>query len=105
MFTSPPVVIERAGQDRLQSDPVDRRRSSRDQRAGQLGVLEALDRPDLAAVDRDLADVENVGAGGFAVGEAVSETFLLGLSQRIDGQVCVWVEPSTMIPTRPPGIG
>ena len=51
------------GQNCVEGDPVDGRGAADDERPGEDGVLEALDVADLAGVDRDLADIEDVSAG------------------------------------------
>ena len=60
VFTSPPVVIEAPG--RIDSKAIRSIGAGAvgDQRPGELGILEAQDGADLAAVDRDLADVQHV---------------------------------------------
>jgi hypothetical protein len=75
------------GQDGVECDPVDGRIPGDLQGAGQLGILEAFDRPDRAAVDRNLADVQQVVPAGFAIREALGEALHLGLSEGIDGQI------------------
>ncbi len=76
-----------ARQDPREGDAIDRRGPDGLQRAGQLGVLEAFDVPDLAAGDRELPDVEQVDPPGLPVGEAVGEALLLRLAERVDRQL------------------
>ena len=77
----------RTGQDRVESDPVDRRRATGDERSREDSVLESLDVADLTAIHGDLADVEDVTQIRLAVGEALGEALVLLFSERVDRQL------------------
>ena len=89
VFTSPPVVIDAPGRMFGKGDPIDGAGPVRNQGPGEGSALEAQDAADRAAVDRDLADVQDVASVCLAVGEAVREALLLRHSERVDGQLGV----------------
>ena len=74
VFTSPPVVIDAPGSNCCERDSVDGTRPVGDQRAGKLGGLESQDAADLAAVDGDLADVQDMAAVRLAVGVSCEQS-------------------------------
>ena len=86
-----------AGHDRgtrqqgVEGDPVHGLRARawvhRSQRAGQVGRVIAVDRRDHAAVDDDLADVQEVRLLGRPVGEAVRVALALGEREGVDVQL------------------
>ena len=57
-----------------------------DERTGQFGILESLDVTDQPAVDRDLADVQEVIAFGSPYAKLWAYPFF-GVPQRIDGEI------------------
>ena len=92
VFRSPPVTIEvparPAGPEQsVEGDPVHGLRARDHQRAGQVGRVIAVNRRDHAAVDDDLADVQEVRLVGRPVGEAVGVALALGERKGADVQL------------------
>ena len=87
VFTSPPVVIDAPGKiasNAIRSIGVVPLTTSGPDRSASWKPSMS---PICAAVDRDLADVEEVAPVRLAVGEAVGEALLLRLPERIDRQL------------------
>ena len=71
----------------VEGDPVDSRRAVDDKRSDQVRGMEALDCRDRAAVDRDLADVEDMGHSGLTVGVAMGVTLANWRRQGVDREL------------------
>src|SRR5208282_417386 len=73
-----------AGFNGVEGDSIKRRRAVGDERSDQVRGMEALDRRDRAAVDGDLADVEDMGHSGLTVGVAMGVTLANRGRQGVD---------------------
>ena len=87
VFRLPPVKIDAPGWIESERDPVDGLRAADHDRARQVGGVESLDGTDAAAVDGDLADVDQVVLAALAIGVTVGVALADRLGQGIDRQL------------------